>query len=82
MTNAGTVFDIGYQRYTDRREGRGRSRRAVFKDGLRIALGLGRGGRAKILPWFFVAVLSVIGLVFAIVAGAADRLGGAGTASL
>ena len=23
MTNAGTVFDIGYQRYTDRREGRG-----------------------------------------------------------
>ena len=80
MTNAGTVFDIGYQRYTDRREGRGRSRRAVFKDGLRIALGLGRGGRAKILPWFFIAVLSVIGLVFAIVAGAADRLGGPGAA--
>ena len=76
----GTVFDIGYQRYTDSREGRGRSRRAVYKDGLRISLGLGRGGRAKILPWFFIAVLSVIGLVFAIVAGAANRLGGPGTA--
>jgi ABC-2 type transport system permease protein len=80
MTSTGTVFDIGYQRYTDAREGRGRARRAVFKDGLRIALGLGRGPRAKILPWFFIVVLSVIGLVFAIVAGAADRLGGPGTA--
>ena len=57
----GTVFDIGYQRYTGTREGRGRARRAVFKDGLRTALGLGRGGRAKILPWFFIALLSAIG---------------------
>ena len=76
----GTVFDIGYQRYTDAREGRGRSRRAIFKDGVRIALGLGRGGRAKILPWFFIVVLSVLGLGFALVAGAANRLGGPGTA--
>ena len=76
----GTVFDIGYQRYTGEREGRGRGRRAVFKDGIRIALGFGRGPRAKILPWFFVGVLTVIGLVFAIVAGAANRLGGPGTA--
>jgi len=80
MTSTGTVFDIGYQRYTDAREGRGRSRRAIFKDGVRIALGLGRGGRAKILPWFFIIVLSVLGVGFAIVAGAANRLGGPGTA--
>jgi ABC-2 type transport system permease protein len=78
--HSGTVFDIGYQRYSGPREGRRRARRAIYTDGLRIALGLGRGGRAKILPWFFIAVLSVIGLVFAIVAGAADRLGGPGTA--
>jgi len=80
MTSTGTVFDIGYQRYADAREGRGRSRRAIFKDGVRIALGLGRGGRAKILPWFFIVVLSVLGLGFALVAGAANRLGGPGTA--
>ncbi len=78
--HGGTVFDIGYQRYSGPREGRSRARRAIYTDGLRIALGLGRGGRAKILPWFFIAVLSVMGLVFAIVAGAADRLGGPGTA--
>ena len=76
----GTVFDIGYQRYDGRREGLSRSRRAIFKDGIRIALGLGRGGRAKILPWFFIGVLSFIGLIMALVAGAVDRLGGPGTA--
>jgi ABC-2 type transport system permease protein len=78
--STGTVFDIGYRSYTGVREGRGRARRAVFKDGLRIALGFGRGGRAKILPWFFIGLLASIGLIMAIVAGAAERLGGPGTA--
>jgi ABC-2 type transport system permease protein len=77
----GTVFDIGYQAYTGRREGRARSRKAIYKDGVRTALGLGRGARAKILPWFFISVLSAIALVMALVAGAAERLGGAGSAA-
>jgi len=76
----GTVFDIGYQRYEGRREGRGRGRLAIYKDGVRTALGLGRGGRAKILPWFFISVMSAIALVMALVAGAAERLGGPGSA--
>lgn len=79
--SSGTVFDIGYQRYTGRREGRGRARLAVFKDGFRTALGFGRGARAKVLPWFFIGVLTAIALVMAIVAGAAERLGGPGTAA-
>ncbi len=77
----GTVFDIGYQPYTGAREGRGSGRRAVFKDGLRISLGLGRGPRAKVLPWFFIALLASIGLVMALVAGAVERLGGPGSAA-
>ena len=77
----GTVFDIGYQGYTGPREGRGRGRAAVYKDGVRAALGLGRGGRAKVLPWFFISVLTAIALVMAIVAGAANLLGGPGTAA-
>jgi ABC-2 type transport system permease protein len=76
----GTVFDIGYQPYTGTREGRDRSRRAVYKDGVRIALGLGRGARAKILPWFFLTILSGIALIMALIAGAAERLGGPGAA--
>ena len=77
----GTVFDIGYQRYTGEREGRGRGRRAIYKDGIRAALGLGRGGRAKILPWFFIFVLSAIATVMALVIGAAERLGGPGASA-
>lgn len=80
IANAGTVFDIGYQRYTGIREGRSRGRVAIFKDGVRTALAIGRGGKAKILPWLFITALSVIGLIFSIVAGAANRFGGAGTA--
>jgi ABC-2 type transport system permease protein len=76
----GTVFDIGYQRYRGVREGRGRSRRAVYRDAVRTALGLGRGPRAKVLPWFFVGLLSAIGLVMAMIAGAAERLVGPGAA--
>ena len=76
----GTVFDIGYQRYTGAREGRGRARRAMLKDGIRAALGLGRPARAKVLPWFFLFVLVFIALVMALVAGAADRMIGPGAA--
>ncbi len=79
--HGGTVFDIGYQPYTGVREGRSRGRRAIFKDGVRTALGFGRGGRAKVLPWFFIVALSAIGLVFAIVAAAANTMGGPGTAA-
>ncbi len=75
-TTEGTVFDIGYQRYSGPREGRHRARVAVFKDGIRIALGIGRGGRAKILPWTFIGLLVGIGFILALVAGAALRIAG------
>lgn len=77
----GTVFDIGYQRYTGRREGRYRARWAVFKDGVRTALGLGRGPKAKSLPWLFIGILNFIALVMALIAGAAERIGGEGAAA-
>lgn len=74
----GTVFDIGYQNYTGPREGRGRARKAVFKDGLRASLGFGRGAKAMVLPWFFIAILVVIALIMALIAGAAERMVGPG----
>lgn len=76
----GTVFDIGYRGYDGPREGRGASRRAILVDGLRTALGFGRGGRAKILPWAFLALLAMIALIMALVAGAAERIAGPGAA--
>lgn len=76
----GTVFDIGYQRYNGPREGRGRGRAAIVRSGVRMALGFGRGARAMVLPWMFIAVLAGIAFIFALIAGAADYAGGAGTA--
>ena len=76
----GTVFDIGYRNYTGTREGRTRAWRAVFKDGVRAAMGFGRGARAKVLPWVFIALLMGIALIMAMVAGAVDMNAGAGTA--
>ena len=53
------VFDLGYQRYTGPREGRNRARMALFQNGVRTVLGIGRGGRAKILPvLLFLSVMS------------------------
>ncbi len=75
----GQVYDIGYQRYTGVREGQTRARLAIYKDGLRAAMGIGRGGRAKVLPWMFIGAMVITGLVMALLAGAADRLGGEGT---
>lgn len=76
IPRGGTVFDIGYQRYTGPREGRNRGRRAVFKDGVRTALGLGRGGRAKVLPWSFIAILVLIALIMVMAVGTMERLEG------
>ena len=49
---------------------------AIFKDGVRIALGLGRSPRAKVLPWFFIGLLSFIAIIMALIIGAAERMGG------
>ena len=64
------VFDLGYQRYTGPRQGRNRARWSLFVNGVRTLLGIGRGGKAKILPTLFFisamapAVVFVVVLVF------------------
>lgn len=70
----GRVFDLGFRRYEGPREGRRRAMLAVYKDGLRTAMGLGRGGRAKVAPWLFIAASLIPAVVLALIAGAVDRL--------
>ena len=54
----GEVFDLGYQHYQGPREGRMRARKALWANGVRTALGLGRGTLAKVLPaLLFIAVM-------------------------
>ena len=74
---AGQLFDIGYQRYDGPRQGRARARIALFVGGVRHTLGLGRGGRSKILPVLMVLVsvvpAAIILVVAAISGGIIDR---------
>ena len=62
IEHSGEVFDLGYQHYKGPREGRMRARKALWTNGMRTALGLGRGTRSKILPaiLFFVVIMTAI----------------------
>ncbi len=67
MQPQGELFDIGYQRYDGPREGRPRARRTIFEDGMRTILGVGRGGRAKILPALLFLSAIIPALVFVLI---------------
>jgi ABC-2 type transport system permease protein len=69
---AGTIYDLGYQRYAGTRLGRGNALRTLIAYSVRSAFGLGRGSRAKTVP------LLVLGFVYvpAVVSiGAASMMG-------
>ncbi len=53
------IFDLGYQQYEGERTGRWARRRAIWRDGLRISLGLGRGAASKIAPWLLIGLALV-----------------------
>lgn len=62
------VFDLGYRSYDGPRNGRWARRRAIWRDGLRISLGLGRGAGAKVAPWLLLALALAPMLVLVVVA--------------
>ena len=62
------IFDLGYQRYEGERTGRWSRRRAIWRDGVRISLGLGRGTSAKIAPWLLIAFALVPAAVLIVLA--------------
>jgi ABC-2 type transport system permease protein len=63
--STGTIYDIGYRRYTGERLGRRGAIGAIVAAGLRALFGLGRSGRSKVLPWGAI-VLAVLPAVVAI----------------
>ncbi len=71
----GEVYDIGYRHYEGPREGRNRARFALWTNGVRTALGLGRGTRAKILPILLFASTMIPAAVFVIMASLAEDFG-------
>ncbi|MDE2861497.1 MAG: hypothetical protein OYI31_09185 [Chloroflexota bacterium] len=67
MAREAEVFDLGYQHYTGPREGRNRARIALFVNGVRTLLGIGRGGRAKIMPALLFLASMAPAVVFVVV---------------
>jgi ABC-2 type transport system permease protein len=76
---SGAVYDLGYEPYEGERTGRNGARKAVYIDGIRRVLGLGRKARRKVMPWtllFFAVVPAVvaIGIGFLVPAGTPDAI--------
>jgi len=62
---AGSIYDLGYQRYDGPRLGRRHAVGALFLYSLRASFGIGRGGRAKIAP-IGLLVLAVVPAIVAV----------------
>jgi len=58
------IYDRGYRTYDGPRTGTRGARRAVYKDGIRRVLGLGRKARQKIFPWTLITIAVIAAAVF------------------
>lgn len=67
-TGPAEIFDLGYRGYEGERTGRWRRRRAIWRDGVRISLGLGRGAGAKFASWLLIGLALVPMVVLVVVA--------------
>lgn len=61
------VFDLGYKSYSGPREGRSRALKALYINGLRTILGIGRGAKAKVFPVLMFVSVAIIALVFILI---------------
>lgn len=57
------IFDRGYREYEGPRLGTKGARAAVYRDGVRRTLGLGRKARRKIFPWALITVALIAAAV-------------------
>lgn len=58
------IYDRGYRTYDGPRTGPKGARRAVYREGIRRVLGLGRKARRKIFPWSLISVALIAAAVF------------------
>jgi ABC-2 type transport system permease protein len=72
---AGSIYDIGYRGYDGPRLGRRHAFATLFIGGLRATFGLGRSGRAKIVPAFCLALPALTAVVIVALSAFAARFG-------
>ena len=68
----GEIFDLGYQHYEGPREGRSRARQALLVNGVRTAIGLGRGWQSKVLPALLFLAVVIPAVIISLTASTAD----------
>ena len=68
-TGPAEIFDLGYRGYEGERTSRWRRRRAIWRDGVRISLGLGRSAGAKFASWLLIG-LALVPIVVLVVISA------------
>ena len=64
----GVIHDIGYRHHAGPRLGRSAIRRALFAESLRGAYGLGRTGRAKVVPLLLLVAMCLPALIIVVIA--------------
>lgn len=74
--DAGEVFDLGYQGYEGDRHGRWRSRQAIWRDGVRTTIGLGRGLGKKVAPVVFIGLMWLPAVIVIVITGFVSTFGG------
>ena len=79
MSASGSIYDLGYQGYDGPRLGRVAVTRGLLRGTLQAAYGIGRGGRAKIVP-FGLGALALLPAVLAVGITALVSQTGAGAA--
>ena len=67
MSEASVIHDIGYQRYTGPRLGRGAVLGAMYVHGVRSAFGFGRSAKSKIFPWLVFGITVLVAVILAAV---------------
>lgn len=72
-TTNGIIHDLGYRGYEGVRLGRGAVFRALYTSSLRAAFGLGRGGKAKIIPFLAIGIMALPAAIAVVVALVADQ---------
>lgn len=58
------IYDRGYRTYEGPRTGPKGARRAVYREGIRRVLGLGRKARRKVFPWALISIALIAAAVF------------------
>jgi ABC-2 type transport system permease protein len=72
---SGNIYDLGYRRYGGPRLGRRHAVASLVRHSLRSVIGLGRGGRAKVLPAICIGMPVVIAVLLVGVRALAARGG-------